>query len=68
MNTETNEETCQLTPWGCLSAVLTDYRIDVSGISAKVGAHIVEDFMESMMAQGYVGKAESNGENVDTVQ
>lgn len=65
MNTETNEEAYQLTPWGCLLGVLTDYRIDVSWISAKVGAHIVEDFMEAMMAQGYVGKAE-NGENVDT--
>lgn len=43
-----------LTPWGCLLLVLRDYGIDVSHISGKVGAHIVEDFMELMIKQGNI--------------
>ena len=43
-----------LTPWGGLAAVLSDYRIDVSDISGKVGEHIVEDFMECMEKMGHV--------------
>lgn len=45
-----------LTPWGCLYAVLMDYGIDVEYISAKVGGHIVDDFLEAMEKAGYVVK------------
>lgn len=45
-----------LTEWGCLSAVLSDYGIDFSHISGRVGQHIVEDFMEMMEKSGYIAK------------
>ena len=47
-----------LSEWGCLSSVLTDYGIDVSRVTGKIGEHIVEDFMELMCKCGYIGKAE----------
>lgn len=53
-----NEEQYILTEWGCLYAVLTDYGINVDHISGKVGAHIVEDFMDLMVRAGYIKKAE----------
>lgn len=52
-----------LTPWGCLSAVLEDYGIDTDGIMPKVGEHMVNDFMELMVKQGHVGKAEKDADN-----
>ena len=53
-----NEEQYILTEWGCLYATLTDYGINVDHISGKVGAHIVEDFMDLMVRAGYIKKAE----------
>ena len=47
-----------LTPWGCLSSVLTEYNVDVSRISGRVGQHIVDDFMDAMVRAGHVAKAE----------
>ena len=47
-----------LTEWGCLSSVLTDYGVDVSRVTGKIGEHIVEDFMELMCECGYIGRAE----------
>ena len=38
------DETYSLTPWGCLYSVLQDYGINL-GVSGRVGAQIVEDFM-----------------------
>lgn len=56
-----NDETYALTPWGCLYAVLLDYGIDVSHITPKMGEHMVNDFMESMMRAGYVTEKENEG-------
>ena len=52
---EESEEHC-LTPWGCLLAILSDYGIEISGISGRAGTHIVEDFLELMEKIGYVGR------------
>ena len=49
-----------LTEWGCLSSVLTDYGVDVSRVTGKIGEHIVEDFMELMCECGYIGRAENS--------
>ena len=49
-----------LTEWGCLSSVLTDYGVDVSRVTGKIGEHIVEDFMELMCKCGYIGRAENS--------
>lgn len=51
-----NEEVFVMTEWGCLSSTLEEYGIDVSHITARVGAHIVEDFMDSLCKAGYVEK------------
>ena len=48
------------TEWGCLYSVLSDYGIDVSHISGRVGQHIVEDFMEMMVKSGYVARNEED--------
>ena len=47
-----------LSEWGCLHSVLTDYGVDISRVTGKIGEHIVEDFMELMVKCGYIGKAE----------
>ena len=57
---EEDDEKYMLTPWGCLCGVLIDYGINVSYISGRVGEHIVDDFMDSMVKCGYVGKVEDN--------
>lgn len=49
-----------LSEWGCLSSVLTDYGVDVSHVTGKIGEHIVEDFMELMVKCGYIGRAENS--------
>ena len=49
-----------LTECGCLSSVLTDYGVDVSRVTGKIGEHIVEDFMELMCKCGYIGRAENS--------
>lgn len=54
-----NEIQYELTEWGCLYGVLTEYGIDVSHITARVRAHIVEDFMDSLCKAGYVEKKEN---------
>lgn len=51
---EFENETYGLTPWGCLYVTLKDYGVDLDHISGKVGAHIVEDFMELMIEQGII--------------
>lgn len=53
-----NEEVFVMTEWGCLSSVLAEYGIDVSHITARVGTHIVEDFMDAMCKAGYLEKKE----------
>lgn len=53
-----DEEVFRLTPWGCLSAVLSDYGIDTTHISGKVGGHIVDDFMDLMISCGHAEKCE----------
>jgi hypothetical protein len=53
---EEKEEVYQITEWGCLSSTLEEYGIDVSYITARVGTHIVEDFMDSLCKAGYVEK------------
>lgn len=53
------EEQYVLTEWGCLSSTLEEYGIDVSHITARVGAHMVEDFMDSLCKAGYVKKKEN---------
>ena len=49
-----------LTPWGCLSAVLTDYGVDWSHLTPTMGKHMVEDFMDAMVTAGHVVRAESD--------
>lgn len=49
-----------LTEWGCLSSVLTDYGVDISRVTGKIGKHIVEDFLELMCECGYIGRAENS--------
>lgn len=64
MEKTTNEEVYVLTEWGCLSSILEEYGIDVSHITGRVGAHIVEDFMDAMCNAGYVAKKEvEDGDN-----
>ena len=63
---QNNEDICDddvkfvLTEWGCLSSVLTDYGVDISRVTGKIGEHIVEDFMELMCKCGYIGRAENS--------
>lgn len=57
------EENYVLSEWGCLASVLTEYGINVSHITGRVGAHIVEDFMDSMCNAGYVAKKEVENGN-----
>lgn len=53
-NDEVNDnERFILTKWGCLSAVLDEYNINIGRISGTVGNHIVEDFMDLMCKMGY---------------
>lgn len=56
------EEVFVMTEWGCLSSTLEEYGIDVSHITARVGAHIVEDFMDSLCKAGYLEKRENDHE------
>lgn len=56
------EEVYALTPWGCMCCILKDYGIDVGNIPCVIGQHMVEDFMELMQKQGYLRKADENGE------
>lgn len=51
---ESEDETYHLTPWGCLHCTLKDYGVDLDYISGRVGAHIVDDFMELMIKQGNI--------------
>ena len=50
---DVSDETYSLTPWGCLYSVLQDYGISL-GVSGRVGAQIVEDFMSLMVKQGNI--------------
>lgn len=59
------EEKYVMTEWGCLSCTLEEYGIDVSHITGRVGAHIVEDFMDAMCNAGYVSKREAKDGDVD---
>ena len=45
-----------LTEWGCLSCVLSDYNIDFSHITPKMGSHMVQDFLELLERCGYIKK------------
>lgn len=54
-----SEEKYQLTPMGCLYAVLLDYvgpdhLLDIRKIKGRVGEHIVEDFMDALVKTGYL--------------
>ena len=62
---EKTEETYVLSEWSCLASVLNEYGIDVSHITGRVGAHIVEDFMDAMCNAGYVSKKEVEDGNDD---
>lgn len=53
------DDAFELTPWALLREVLISYKVDVDDISGRVGTHIVEDFMDLMMEQGYVSKVET---------
>lgn len=63
MKKEDNEEIYALSEWGCLSSTLEEYGIDVSHITGRVGAHIVEDFMDAMCNAGYLEKKEVDDGN-----
>lgn len=51
---EFEDESYHLTPWGCLYCTLKDYGINCDHISGRVGAHIVDDFMELMIKHGNI--------------
>ena len=53
------DETYRLTSWGCLYCVLRDYGIELN-ISGRVGAMIVEDFLDLMVKQGHIRVREDN--------
>lgn len=53
------DDVFELTPWALLREVLISYKVDVDDISGRVGKHIVEDFMDLMMEQGYARKVET---------
>ena len=54
------EENYRLTPWWCLMATLRDYNVDTTHVTPKMGEHIVNDFMELMVKQGYITKGDDN--------
>ena len=54
MSEENKEETYRLSLLGCLFTVLTDYGINISGITPKMGEHMVNDLMEIFEKQGYL--------------
>ena len=45
-----------LTEWGCLSSVLSDYAINFSHITPKMGEHMAQDFLELLERCGYIEK------------
>lgn len=50
-----DEEVYRLTPWGCLYAILMDYNVEgVEKVSARMGEHMVQDFINLLIAQGYL--------------
>lgn len=57
---EDEDERYVLTPWGCMTAAAADYNIDLSHMTAKMGQHFVEDFMEYMETAGYLVKGGEN--------
>lgn len=57
-----NDETYCLSMWGCLYVVLNDYNINTDHITAKMGEHIIQDLMELLEKQGYIGKVNDDGE------
>ena len=59
MNEEDENAEYTFTPWGCLSFILEEYGVDITGITGKIGVHLVEDFMELMEKCGHVKKGES---------
>ena len=58
MEKKTDEERYVISEWGCLCTIFEEYGIDVSHITGRVGAHIVEDFMDAMCNAGYLEKKE----------
>ena len=50
---EQEEETLRLSKSECMRIVLTDYGIDLSRITQKMLEHIVGDFLEMLVKQGY---------------
>lgn len=57
INEEDDEEAVfTLTEWGCLSCVLSDYNIDFSHITPKMGEHMAQDFLELLEHCGYIKK------------
>ncbi len=65
MEKKTAEERYVISEWGCLCTTLEEYGIDVSHITGRVGAHIVEDFMDAMCNAGYVSEKEVKDGNDD---
>ena len=52
--TMTPDDRYTLTPWQCLYGVLNDYGISVSNITATIGEHLVNDFMNEMVKCGHI--------------
>lgn len=50
------EEKFCLTEWGCLACAFADFNVDLPEISGKMGAAIVQDFLEIMQTQGYISR------------
>lgn len=61
-NKQEEEEVMVLTPWGCLMGVLNDYGFNTDHITGKIGEHMVEDFMDLMVATGHLAKVEGEGD------
>ena len=53
-----DDEVYRLTPWGIMYDVLQDYGFEPQKLTGRMGEHLVEDFMDGMVRNGYVGKME----------
>ena len=58
MSKEDDNVEYTFTPWGCLACILDEYGVDITGVTGKIGEHLVEDFMELMEKCGYVRRTD----------
>lgn len=57
---EYNEEIYCLTMYGCLLKTCEEYEVNISHLTSKIGEHFVEDLLELLVLQGYIGVKDSD--------